>query len=807
MLERMKRLIVPLLLLVLIGWLFARMNDQHFERNLPMEERSMYHLDKLTSPSLGGRSWLEPGGKETVDYITRTLEEAGVIYDLQYTEMIFPTYGEKRHFSDKENRFELFRDFEIYLDGRGGGLQFEGEMLFIEDQMSEIDPELIEGRVVVANFNTITPSYVEWVAEHGGEGLLYYTDGMWIGTQQQVESFDRKWLSLDDKVSGDLLLGRITLSMRDRLLENGYDVPLPEYDTVRRNVAGTVLGEVKLGILQGISVDIPVTYHIAEVPSIIARFEGENPEIVTSILTEMDGQGWLDTTEHFEGALNGGASSALLLTVAEELAGQDELPQESIEIVFLNGMMVNDRPLSNYLETRQERRKAAKTILIEKVGYAETFGLSIYYHPLDKTSDILGSHMMRSIRDTGVTVKMDKDSIVPLDQVTHIGNTYPPFFFLTDTHNREIGSLLYTAADTSEIIDSTALASYGDMLLRYVERELFGHLPYTFLAPYFPYLCVVIFLYLLMWGIGELGENKVGPTGSWVHHPLYKVSRGLFGTLAPVITVLLVINGVLNLPPNLNFETLGGQTYTNFSLYEILRGTTQNMVRFFSGLGLSGHQEYNLYLKRSLILIVGGIFLSILFGLIRGLIDGYRTKERASGGALWTILLYSIPDVLISLLALLSVVTLSRWDLLMELVSTHTLRTYVMPVLALVFIPSIYISRMIYVTLREEESKPYIIACYYRGMSRGQVYLRKLSFVAFIKILSSMKGIIMMLLSSLILVEYMFNYPGAMFHLIANRNNAFAVTYYALGIGVIFFAIHLLSSVIHRAIVPRSDER
>jgi ABC-type antimicrobial peptide transport system permease subunit len=591
------------------------------------------------------------------------------------------------------------------------------------------------------------------------------------------------------------------------LIGQGFDVPLPEYDTVRRNIAGTVLSEVKLGIVQDVSVSIPVTYHIVQVPTIIATIEGENPDIASSLITQLDGQGWLDQETYFQSALNGGASSALFLTIAEELAAQNQAPAESIELVFLNGMMVSDRPLMSYLEEREERKLASKTLWIEKVGYADTFGLSFYFHPLKRTSDILGTHMLRSIRDAGVTIKMDKEPIASEPAMEKIADTYPPFFFMTDTHNDEMQGLLYTTADTTEIIDTGVLVSYGDMLLRYISRELYGHLPYTFMEPYYPYLTFAILLYLLLWGVGELGGSGMGPMARWIHHPVYKVARGLFGTLAPVLTVLLVINGVLNLPPNLNFENLGGELYTNFSLYEVLRGTTRNMMGFFSGLGIAGHQEFNLYLKRSMILIVIGIILSVCFGLIRGLFDSYRSKGRASGGALWSILFYSVPDVLISLLALLSVATLSRSDLVMQLMTTHTLRTYVMPVIALVFIPSIYISRMIYVTLQEEENKPYVIAYYYRGMSRKRIYARKLSFVAFLKILTSMKGIIMMLLSSLILVEYMFNYPGAMFHLIANRNNAFAVTYYALGIGVIFFMIHLIASAMHRMIAPRGDER
>ena len=211
------------------------------------------------------------------------------------------------------------------------------------------------------------------------------------------------------------------------------------------------------------------------------------------------------------------------------------------------------------------------------------------------------------------------------------------------------------------------------------------------------------------------------------------------------------------------------------------------------------------YVIKSVKLIGWGLFISLSMGIIKGILDSYSKKQATALKTMTSIIVYSIPDVMIAIFALLGIIYLSKIDWVFDLIGPTILRTTIMPIVALSVIPSIYISRLIFVAIEEEKQKEYVKFLYYQGIPRKQVYFRQFAKVSIMKVLQSMKSILMVIFSNLILVEHIFSVPGMMFNIITYKNNPYIVIVFALIIGIVFTLISAMSQFILKIISPRKE--
>lgn len=255
----------------------------------------------------------------------------------------------------------------------------------------------------------------------------------------------------------------------------------------------------------------------------------------------------------------------------------------------------------------------------------------------------------------------------------------------------------------------------------------------------------------------------------------------------------------------MNLKTVGATYVTNFSLYETIKNSYIGFIYFLGALinpEPALFKEIILYLKRSLILVTWGMVLAVGLGLVKGLLDAYLHKGRTGLSTLSGIVLYSIPDVLIAFLSMVSIVYLSKVPWVIQLADVNTLRLYIMPLLSLTIVPVIYISRLVFVAIEEEKKKDYVKFLAYKGLNKRQIYWSHFSRVAFIKILDSAKAIVMLIFSNLIVVEYLFNYPGIMLNIIESVDEPIKVILLALSIGVSFVLIYLFSVLLLNIVHP-----
>jgi ABC-type dipeptide/oligopeptide/nickel transport system permease component len=189
--------------------------------------------------------------------------------------------------------------------------------------------------------------------------------------------------------------------------------------------------------------------------------------------------------------------------------------------------------------------------------------------------------------------------------------------------------------------------------------------------------------------------------------------------------------------------------------------------------------------NRSVLLIASALVLSTFFGILRGMIEGYRSK-RHSFRSMGTLILFSLPDVLIVLAGLwLNVYIYSKFPAIKEALP---LSDFILPLLTLSLIPMIYISRITFIATQDELSKDYIKNAKAKGYSRMRIFVKELLPAISFKIIDSMPAIMTMLLSNVLIVEYLFNYNGILYYLfyLYEREDVYRFVPLAITLGLIY---------------------
>jgi len=160
---------------------------------------------------------------------------------------------------------------------------------------------------------------------------------------------------------------------------------------------------------------------------------------------------------------------------------------------------------------------------------------------------------------------------------------------------------------------------------------------------------------------------------------------------------------------------------------------------------------------KSLALIGSSLGVALTLGLAGGLVESYRSKtlQLRSLGAL---VLFSVPDVFVVLILLLSYT--NAYLAYPALGDMPWLKGFVLPLAALSVIPSIYVSRMTVVAVREELRKDYVRAAKAAGYSRFQLFTTEMMPGVLEKLIDALPTLMAIIFSNMIIVEYLFNYNG-----------------------------------------------
>ncbi|MDQ0271954.1 ABC transporter permease subunit [Cytobacillus purgationiresistens] len=253
--------------------------------------------------------------------------------------------------------------------------------------------------------------------------------------------------------------------------------------------------------------------------------------------------------------------------------------------------------------------------------------------------------------------------------------------------------------------------------------------------------------------------------------------------------------------------------FTAESYIQGIRGFFQNAIEQKS-LGdtrfprVTVEDELKRYVPRSLQIIIPAFILSIVLGVLKGVFD-YRHGEKKGNvignGLTW--LFQSIPDFFIIVCVIWSVTFLVPS---LRLLSQETSYSFLLPTLLVLIYPLAYTARITSTALANEDGQYYIQVARSKGFTKKRVVYKHILRVAMKTILTHMTSIMIHLMTSLMIAEYLLGYQGMAYRLFSALGYHYSFEKgvelmnpepeLVIGIGLIFICLMMLAQIAGAAI-------
>ncbi|WP_096186657.1 ABC transporter permease subunit [Evansella halocellulosilytica] len=201
----------------------------------------------------------------------------------------------------------------------------------------------------------------------------------------------------------------------------------------------------------------------------------------------------------------------------------------------------------------------------------------------------------------------------------------------------------------------------------------------------------------------------------------------------------------------------------------------ENLRVYFSNLFLRGSLGENIYgnpvfedvviyfFQRSLPIIIVTFLIAALFGAMIGTVL-YKLKDKITGQILSWITWSGqvLPDFFFYFGFQLLLFTLFRWGFpSFSIYGFHGIHSYVMAVLLLGMFPSVYLAVIVKHYLEDEHKKKYVETAHSKGLSKIVVLMKHQWKNIVSRIITHMHPVMLMIVSNLLIYEYLFYLNGA----------------------------------------------
>lgn len=161
-------------------------------------------------------------------------------------------------------------------------------------------------------------------------------------------------------------------------------------------------------------------------------------------------------------------------------------------------------------------------------------------------------------------------------------------------------------------------------------------------------------------------------------------------------------------------------------------------------------------------LLLVGIIIAIAVGLIKGIIDSDKGKNKSSlVGIATTILPVSLPEILVVVILQRIAVLLSNYGIHVSVGgASGGITAYIIPVIAISILPACYIARILSSSLDSKYRTDYIKTAYSKGLNSVEVLLKHALPNALPILLDSLPALSTIFIGNLMVIEYAFSWPG-----------------------------------------------
>ncbi|WP_425448511.1 ABC transporter permease subunit [Dethiothermospora halolimnae] len=295
-----------------------------------------------------------------------------------------------------------------------------------------------------------------------------------------------------------------------------------------------------------------------------------------------------------------------------------------------------------------------------------------------------------------------------------------------------------------------------------------------------------------------------------------KVIFKIIGEILFLFILLTVIVSIIKMPKNFNIDLDIKKLDINSNVtFSHIKGEVKDYYDdLFSGtFGETKHGK-NIWkyikpgVKRTIILLISGLLISIILGIFKGVFDSKKEKEKSSNLKMITSITFLAMPTVFVIIAIQSILIWlfnSKGIKPLPIFGYSGPESYILPIICLSIIPMFYIARIVSLAIDKTYNQDYIKTAMGKGASRLRTLWVHSFRNAIIEISDSFPSIATMLISGLLLVEYMFNFPGATYmmsnNLTREPNIAIAV---AIIIGIIYYVLNIIFKIIKYVVNPKA---
>ncbi|MBN2286287.1 MAG: M28 family peptidase [Tissierellales bacterium] len=770
--KRFKSILMILLIAIIATFGYHRYSENVFDEKILNIENIMSHIETLSSYEYEGRLAGSIGNQKALSYIESYFQEIGLQPAgtnntfLQPFSIMMPQVDSNPIFEiigddgNIKNSFEMFSDYSVVMSPNGGGIDFEGEYIVLGSNFFRVNPSEIKDRIAVIISTRLTPKIVSHIMASGGKGVLCSADSESFGVPSQYET--TKNLNTSGKTGDSILVGYIS--------EESY-----QYLESSTN--------------QTLKIKVAIDFPIIDTANILGKIEGQSSKKdILLISTNFDGLGMGVNGKYFPGAINNTAGMAIIMELARVMSNQENLPYDTVVFAGWNGQKQQLSGSAYYINHALYPLENTAVLHLESIGKKAAKDIIIASDP------ILGTLYKDKIRnyawDAGLTLEQQP---VAFGVITQFSDNQVPSVLLTDG-NRTLDNNM----DQIENIDVAVIEKTAKILTTYIKREIYKDLRFDYLSMLerMILLCLALgglFSYLIGKAYtshsGQLMAKKTLET-LYFSTPIILL-RKFYNYIFPYILAVFMLVLLANTDPHTDMLIINGKAETNMSLYLIFKKSLVYLLNLLDFNAYNTKEISNISQmiynssKLSIVLVSTSLILSTILGILRGMYEGFRAKKSRLG-SLGTLVFFSIPDVLIVLFVLLIYTMFAAQIPTLKEISS--IKAFFLPLLTLSIIPTTYISRITLITIQDELTKDYIKNEKAKGFSRQKIIFVELLPAIIFRIVDAMPTIVTMLLSNMIIVEYLFNYHGILYFLIYlyNRQDVYRFVPLILTLGFIY---------------------
>lgn len=270
------------------------------------------------------------------------------------------------------------------------------------------------------------------------------------------------------------------------------------------------------------------------------------------------------------------------------------------------------------------------------------------------------------------------------------------------------------------------------------------------------------------------------------------------------------------IPKNYTIKEVDGKWTSTYPVKTIIKNVNDKLISLAEGdykVTANGKDTIMLLknsVKKSMKLLTGGLIVAVVFGIFKGIFDSRRGKSKDSSlKVLLTIIPISLPDVLIvALLQAFAIWLIQHGIKIFKVAGAGTWHHEVLPIVALAILPASYIARVTAMSIESCYDKEYVKAAIGKGCSSRRILWNHVMRNAIGIIFESLSNITSLIISNMLIVEYMFSYPGIT-QLLMNsyRMDHTTMIVTIIVIGIIYFILDTLFQVMkHATFKPLKEE-